>query len=133
MKCIKWTYNEKVISVHPHFISETFQWAFKIFKKPIYLYNMYKVYLIIKLQYMNKASVLQITDKFNETVKVIVKGIKKSNSKSKVVPLCSIEALLGERRYSSYSLTSTLDGGEWSASQPGRALPPEKEPPVPVV
>jgi hypothetical protein len=33
----------------------------------------------------------------------------------------------GERRYSSYSfLTSALDGGEWSASCPGRALPPGK-------
>jgi hypothetical protein len=31
----------------------------------------------------------------------------------------------GERRYSSYSfLTSALDGGEWSATRPGRALPP---------
>jgi hypothetical protein len=31
----------------------------------------------------------------------------------------------GERRYSSYSFfTSALDGGEWSASRPGRALPP---------
>jgi hypothetical protein len=31
----------------------------------------------------------------------------------------------GERRYSPYSfLTSALDGGEWSASRPGRALPP---------
>jgi hypothetical protein len=31
----------------------------------------------------------------------------------------------GQRRYSSYSyLTSALDGGEWSASRPGRALPP---------
>jgi hypothetical protein len=30
----------------------------------------------------------------------------------------------GERMYSSYSfLTSALDGGEWSASRPGRALP----------
>jgi hypothetical protein len=30
----------------------------------------------------------------------------------------------GERRYSSYSyLTSALDGGEWSVSRPGRALP----------
>jgi hypothetical protein len=30
---------------------------------------------------------------------------------------------LGERRYSSYSFsTSALDGGEWSASRPGRAL-----------
>jgi hypothetical protein len=31
----------------------------------------------------------------------------------------------GERRYSFYSFsTSTLDGGEWSASRPSRALPP---------
>jgi hypothetical protein len=41
---------------------------------------------------------------------------------------------LGERRYSSYSfLTSALEGGEWSASRPDRALPPGKEPPVPTV
>jgi hypothetical protein len=41
---------------------------------------------------------------------------------------------LGDRRYSSYSfLTSALEGGEWSASRPGRALPPGKEPPVPTV
>jgi hypothetical protein len=40
----------------------------------------------------------------------------------------------GERRYSSYSFTtSALDGDEWSASLPGRALPPEKGPPVPIV
>jgi hypothetical protein len=38
----------------------------------------------------------------------------------------------GERMYSSYSfLTSELDGGEWSASRPGRALPPGKGPLVP--
>jgi hypothetical protein len=54
--------------------------------------------------------------------------------KSKVVPSRSIEALLGERRYSSYSfLTPALEGGEWSASRLGRALPPGKEPPVPTV
>jgi hypothetical protein len=36
--------------------------------------------------------------------------------------------------YSSFSFTtSALDGGEWSASRPGRALPPEKGPPVPIV
>jgi len=30
-----------------------------------------------------------------------------------------------ERRYSSYSFsTSALEGGKWSASRPGRALPP---------
>jgi hypothetical protein len=40
----------------------------------------------------------------------------------------------GERMYSSYSfLTSTLDGGEWSASHPGRTLPPGKGPPVAIV
>jgi hypothetical protein len=51
-----------------------------------------------------------------------------------VVPLRSIEAHLGDRRYSSYSfLTSALEGGGWSASRPGRALPPGKEPPVPTV
>jgi hypothetical protein len=39
----------------------------------------------------------------------------------------------GERRYSSYSfLTSALDGGERSASRPGRALPPGKGLPVPI-
>jgi hypothetical protein len=39
---------------------------------------------------------------------------------------------LGERKYSFYSfLTSALDGVEWLASRPGRALPPGKGPPVP--
>jgi hypothetical protein len=38
-----------------------------------------------------------------------------------------------ERMYSSYSfLTSTLDGGEWSASRPGRALPRGKDPRYPL-
>jgi hypothetical protein len=41
---------------------------------------------------------------------------------------------LGERRCRSYSFsTSALDGGEWSASRPDRALAPEKGPPVPIV
>jgi hypothetical protein len=30
-------------------------------------------------------------------------------------------------------MTSALDGGDWSASRPGRALPPGKGPPVPIV
>jgi hypothetical protein len=39
--------------------------------------------------------------------------------------------LLGGEECSSYSFTtSALDGGEWSESRPGRALPPGKGPPV---
>jgi hypothetical protein len=49
--------------------------------------------------------------------------------KGKAVPLRSIEAHLGDRRYSSCSfLTSALEGDEWSASRPGRSLPPGIEP-----
>jgi hypothetical protein len=49
--------------------------------------------------------------------------------KAKAVPLHVTKALGGDRKYSSYSfLTSALDGGEWSTSRPGRALPP-----VPIV
>jgi hypothetical protein len=52
----------------------------------------------------------------------------------KVVPLHIVDGACGERRYSCYSfLISALEGGEWSASRPGRALPPGKEPPVPTV
>jgi hypothetical protein len=35
---------------------------------------------------------------------------------------------LGKKKYSSFT-TSTLDGGEWSASRPGNALPPGNGPP----
>jgi hypothetical protein len=62
-----------------------------------------------------------------------------------VVTLCGLEVKVkqsstrhgdawGDRRYSSYSFTtSALDGGEWSASRPGRTLPPGKGPLVPTV
>jgi hypothetical protein len=56
-----------------------------------------------------------------------------TKKKGKAVPLHAITAPGGERRYSSYSLlTLALDGGEWSASRPGHALPPGKGPPVPI-
>jgi hypothetical protein len=43
-----------------------------------------------------------------------------------------MEALGGERRYISYSFTTSgLDGGEWSETRPGRALALGKGPPVP--
>jgi hypothetical protein len=52
------------------------------------------------------------------------------NSTKKGHPLRTISGAWRERRYSSYTyLTSALEGGEWSASRPGRALPPGKEPP----
>jgi hypothetical protein len=39
------------------------------------------------------------------------------------------EGVLGELRYSStHSLTSALDGGEWSASRPSRFTPRERDP-----
>jgi hypothetical protein len=45
------------------------------------------------------------------------------NNLKKAVALHAMDALEGQRKYSSYSFTtSTLDGGEWSASRSGRAL-----------
>jgi hypothetical protein len=57
-----------------------------------------------------------------------------AKAKAKAVPLHAMEALEGERRYSSYSFsTSALAGGEWSASRPGHALAPGRGPPAPIV
>jgi hypothetical protein len=51
--------------------------------------------------------------------------------KTKEVPEHTTEAQ--GRRCSSYSfMTSALDGGEWSVSLPGRALPPGEGPPYPL-
>jgi hypothetical protein len=53
---------------------------------------------------------------------------------SKSCPIIRHGGAWVERRYSSYSFsTSALDGGEWSASRPGRAFAPEKGTPVPIV
>jgi hypothetical protein len=55
------------------------------------------------------------------------------SGKGKAVPLHNMKAQR-ERMYSSYSfMTLALDGGEWSASRPGRALLSGKGPPVPIV
>jgi hypothetical protein len=62
-------------------------------------------------------------------------GIKTTNTdyrkkKGKAVPLHAMEALGGERKYSSYPFsTSALDGGERSASRPGRAFTPRERTP----
>jgi hypothetical protein len=53
--------------------------------------------------------------------------------KAKAVPLTRHGGTWRERRYSSYSFsTSALDVGEWSASRPGRALPRRKDPRYPL-
>jgi hypothetical protein len=44
-----------------------------------------------------------------------------------------MEAFGGREGIAPIFLTSALEGGEWSASRPGRALPPGKKPPVPSV
>jgi hypothetical protein len=75
---------------------------------------------------------LQLTIRFclAKTIKCIkVKKIKKDSS-----PSTRHGGAWGERRYSSYSFTtSALEGSEWSASRPGRDLPPGKGHPVPTV
>jgi hypothetical protein len=56
--------------------------------------------------------------------------VKKKAKQSRYTPW----RRLGERRFSSYSFTtSALDRCEWSASRPGRAFLPGKGPPVPIV
>jgi hypothetical protein len=52
---------------------------------------------------------------------------EKNKGKGKAAPH---EGAWGERMYSSYSFsTSALDGGEWSASRPGRAFTPGERTP----
>jgi hypothetical protein len=52
--------------------------------------------------------------------------------RTKSYPTTHQGGVWGERRYSSYSLsTSALAGGEWSASRPGGSLAPYKGPSVP--
>jgi hypothetical protein len=53
--------------------------------------------------------------------------------KTKAVPLHAMKALGGIGCIAPTHSTSALDGGEWSASRPGRALAPGKRPPVPIV
>jgi hypothetical protein len=65
--------------------------------------------------------------------KVKWEASKLANKKAKQ-SRCTPWWRLGGEEYSSCSfLTSALDWGEWSASRPGRALPPGKGPPVPIV
>jgi hypothetical protein len=62
---------------------------------------------------------------------ILVRYADQNILKDKAVPLHATEALGVEKRYSSYSFsTSALDGDEWSASRPDSALAPGKGPPV---
>jgi hypothetical protein len=58
----------------------------------------------------------------------------KMSYKGKAVQQHTYGSARGNKRYSSYSFTtSALDGGKWLASRPGHALPPEKGTLVPIV
>jgi hypothetical protein len=60
--------------------------------------------------------------------------LKVLNPNSKMLTKRCHEGAWMERRYSSYSFsTSALDGREWSESRPGRALAPGKGSPVPIL
>jgi hypothetical protein len=50
-----------------------------------------------------------------------------------VIPLHAMEALGVRGGIAPTHSTLALDGGEWSASCPGRTLAPGKGPPVPIV
>jgi hypothetical protein len=62
------------------------------------------------------------------------RDISVRNSDSKSCPTTRHEGAWGEGRYSSYPFsTSALDGGEWSASRPGRVIAQGKGVPVLIV
>jgi hypothetical protein len=57
-----------------------------------------------------------------------------SRRKKQSSPTTHLSTRREKRMYSSYLFTtSVIDGGEWSASRPDRALPPGKGPPVSIV
>jgi hypothetical protein len=69
-----------------------------------------------------------------DTIKTTLRKFGYENVVKKSSPSTRHGGAWGERRYSSYSFTtSALDGGEWSASRPGRALVSGKGPPVSIV
>jgi hypothetical protein len=87
-------------------------------------------YLYDKLQWKtvnDLASIHVHCYQHSRYIGILLRGRVLSVTQSHNTPM---EAQAGERVYSSYLFTSSvLDGGEWSASRPGRALPPRKGPP----
>jgi hypothetical protein len=84
-------------------------------------------FLVTKMYLYNRCDISKVlwSHNYQETHWMTVTRLSDLHhpNKAKAVPLHATKALGGERRYSSYSFsTSTLDGGEWSASRPGLAL-----------
>jgi hypothetical protein len=78
----------------------------------------------------SKVGVLTIRPRRSVKWALFILRVKEKGKQSRNTPWWRLE----KRRYSSYSfLTSALDGDEWSASRPDRALPRGKGPPVPIV
>jgi hypothetical protein len=70
----------------------------------------------------------------NNFTEMQVWSVYSLKAKAESCPITSHEGAWWERRYISYLFSaSALDGGEWSASLPGRALAPGRGPPVPIV
>jgi hypothetical protein len=79
---------------------------------------------------LNTMAVNDKQTKVVDRAAVIEMGVKEKDDSS---PSTRHGGAWGERRYSSYSFTtSALGRGKWSASHPGRAFTSGKGPPVPI-
>jgi hypothetical protein len=86
----------------------------------IYIHTYIHVYIYIYFTYIHYIHTITV---INISSIIVLKSS----------PTTHLYRLNGERMYSSYSFkTSALDGGEWSASRPGRALPPREGSPRPI-
>jgi hypothetical protein len=79
-------------------------------------------------EYMPLAHAFPLTRVADKKTIFLINFLRSNIKKGINCPATRHGGVWGGRRYSSYSfLTSALDGGEWSASRPGRALPPGKD------
>jgi hypothetical protein len=112
--------NEQVVHSEEFYltISPYHQASLSLWKQNLY------VYLKRRKFFFKKTEVLYLPASF-----IVCKG--KGKIKSVTVLFVTLapcyKYVLGEWKYSSvHSLTSTLDGSEWSASRPGRFTPTER-------
>jgi hypothetical protein len=108
---------------------------------PIHRPSLYKPKPLLRLRVVSRNSWIIVYTSSIQTLFITHSCISKNNYRApkykpiKVKQSHSTPMEAQRKRIDScYSfMTSALDGGEWSASRPGRALPPGKGPPVPIV